>query len=172
MINEERYKQLMNNVGLPNSRSLLQALQQCAMEATIEVREQLQASQEECAELRAKELGFIQSLTELSNNYLASQKENAALKVQVNELREELQFIKNEEDSYDTEQDTLGRIFLATENALNNTKEQSLAAHDNEVIENCACLCDSIAEDEQFGNLLATGANECADAIRNLKKEW
>ena len=36
---DERYKQLMNDVGLPNSRSLLQALRQTVMEATLEERE-------------------------------------------------------------------------------------------------------------------------------------
>lgn len=36
---DERYKQLMNDVGLPNSRSLLQALKQCAMESALEERE-------------------------------------------------------------------------------------------------------------------------------------
>lgn len=35
---DERYKQLMEQVGMPNSRSLLQALQQCAIEAAIEER--------------------------------------------------------------------------------------------------------------------------------------
>jgi len=39
MLTEERYKQLMENVGMPNSRSLLQALQQCAVEAALLERE-------------------------------------------------------------------------------------------------------------------------------------
>lgn len=38
MLTDERYKQLMNDVGLPNSRSLLQALKQCAMEAALSER--------------------------------------------------------------------------------------------------------------------------------------
>jgi len=39
MVSDERYKQLMKNVGMPDSISLLQALQQCAMEATLAERE-------------------------------------------------------------------------------------------------------------------------------------
>ena len=39
MITDERYKQLMGNVGMPNSRSLLQALRQCAMESALEERQ-------------------------------------------------------------------------------------------------------------------------------------
>ena len=38
---DERYKELMAQVGLPNSRSLLQALQQCAMESALEERSKL-----------------------------------------------------------------------------------------------------------------------------------
>lgn len=38
MLTDERYKQLMEDVGLPNSRSLLQALKQCAMEAALSER--------------------------------------------------------------------------------------------------------------------------------------
>lgn len=39
MLTDERYEQLMSDVGMPNSRSLLQALKQCDMEATIAERE-------------------------------------------------------------------------------------------------------------------------------------
>ena len=35
MLSDERYKQLMEAVGMPNSNSLLAALHQCAMEATL-----------------------------------------------------------------------------------------------------------------------------------------
>ena len=35
---DERYKELMESVGMPNSISLLQALKQAVMEATIEER--------------------------------------------------------------------------------------------------------------------------------------
>ena len=35
MLSDERYKQLMEAVGMPNSNRLLAALQQCAMEATL-----------------------------------------------------------------------------------------------------------------------------------------
>ena len=38
MLSGERYKQLMEAVGMPNSHSLLAALQQCAMEATLNER--------------------------------------------------------------------------------------------------------------------------------------
>lgn len=38
MLSDERYKKLMEYVGLPNSRSLLQALKQCAMEAVLNER--------------------------------------------------------------------------------------------------------------------------------------
>ena len=38
MLSDERYKQLMEAVGMPNSNSLLAALQQCAMEATLNER--------------------------------------------------------------------------------------------------------------------------------------
>jgi hypothetical protein len=44
MLTDERYKQLMEGVGLPNSCSLLQALKQCAMEAAL-------AEREACAKL-------------------------------------------------------------------------------------------------------------------------
>ena len=36
MLTDKRYKQLMINVGLPNSRSLFLALQQCAIESSID----------------------------------------------------------------------------------------------------------------------------------------
>ncbi len=39
MLTDERYKQLMADVGMPNSISLLQALKQAAMEATLKERE-------------------------------------------------------------------------------------------------------------------------------------
>ena len=39
MLTDDRYRELMADVGLPNSQSLLQALQQCAMEATVAERE-------------------------------------------------------------------------------------------------------------------------------------
>lgn len=39
MLTEKRYKQLMEDVGLPNSNSLLRTLKQCAMEATLIERE-------------------------------------------------------------------------------------------------------------------------------------
>lgn len=35
MLTDDRYKELMTDVGMPNSRSLLQALRQCAMESAI-----------------------------------------------------------------------------------------------------------------------------------------
>ena len=35
MLSDERYKQLMEAVGMPNSNSLLSALYQCATEATL-----------------------------------------------------------------------------------------------------------------------------------------
>lgn len=35
MLTDARYKELMIGVGMPNSRSLLQALRQCAMESAI-----------------------------------------------------------------------------------------------------------------------------------------
>ena len=38
---DERYKELMDNVGLPNSHVLLQALQQCSMESALEERNNL-----------------------------------------------------------------------------------------------------------------------------------
>ncbi len=38
MLSDERYKKLMEDVGLPNSKSLLQALKQCAMEAVLNER--------------------------------------------------------------------------------------------------------------------------------------
>jgi erythromycin esterase-like protein len=44
MLTDERYKQLMAQVGMPDSRSLLQALKQAAMESAIKERE-------ECARL-------------------------------------------------------------------------------------------------------------------------
>ena len=40
-MNDERYKELMAKVGLPNSSSLLQALQQCAMESALDERNKL-----------------------------------------------------------------------------------------------------------------------------------
>lgn len=39
MLTDERYKQLMEDVGMPNSRSLLQALKQAAMEAALKERQ-------------------------------------------------------------------------------------------------------------------------------------
>ncbi len=38
MITQERYKELMASVGMPNSTSLMLALQQCAMEAALDDR--------------------------------------------------------------------------------------------------------------------------------------
>lgn len=40
MLTDERYKQLMNDVGMPESKSLLQALKQAAREAALFEREQ------------------------------------------------------------------------------------------------------------------------------------
>lgn len=39
MLTDERYKQLMESVGMPNRRSLLHALQQCAIESALVERE-------------------------------------------------------------------------------------------------------------------------------------
>ena len=39
MLTDERYKQLMADVGMPNSRSLLQALKQAVLEATLKEKE-------------------------------------------------------------------------------------------------------------------------------------
>lgn len=39
MLTDKRYKQLMASVGMPNSISLLKALQQCAMESAFAERE-------------------------------------------------------------------------------------------------------------------------------------
>jgi len=39
MLTDERFKELMYDVGLPHSRSLHQALRQCATEAALEERE-------------------------------------------------------------------------------------------------------------------------------------
>lgn len=39
MLTDERYKQLMEDVGMPNNRSLLQVLKQAVMEATLAERE-------------------------------------------------------------------------------------------------------------------------------------
>lgn len=44
MLTDERLKQLMQQVGMPESTSLLQALRQCDMEATL-------AERERCAKL-------------------------------------------------------------------------------------------------------------------------
>ena len=53
MLTDERYKQLMEDVGLPNSRSLLQALKQCAMEAALSERAVLVKAGEQAA------VGFV-----------------------------------------------------------------------------------------------------------------
>ena len=39
MLSDKRYKELMQSVGMPDSRNLLQALQQCAMESALIERE-------------------------------------------------------------------------------------------------------------------------------------
>lgn len=60
MLTDERYKQLMEDVGLPNSRSLLHALKQCAMEAVLSERAVLAKAGEQ------EPVGFIkQDLTPL-----------------------------------------------------------------------------------------------------------
>lgn len=41
-MNDERYKKIMNDLGMPNSRSLLQALQQVANEVEQETRASLE----------------------------------------------------------------------------------------------------------------------------------
>jgi len=56
MLTDERYKQLMEGVGLPNSRSLLQALKQCAMEAVLSERAVLKKLGEQEA-VASKECG-------------------------------------------------------------------------------------------------------------------
>ena len=57
MLTDERYKQLMENVGMPNSRSLLQALKQAVMEATLKEREEcskhIEARRQELAKWQA-----------------------------------------------------------------------------------------------------------------------
>ena len=56
MITDERLKQLMVQVGMPNSISLMRALQQCDMEARLDEREacatlcDAQANEPECPE--------------------------------------------------------------------------------------------------------------------------
>lgn len=44
MLSDQRFQQLMEQVGLPNSRSLLQALRQCAMESAMEERRSMQSA--------------------------------------------------------------------------------------------------------------------------------
>lgn len=48
---DERYKQLMEQVGMPNSRSLLQALQQAVNETEIEYSKKLEGIQQLCRKL-------------------------------------------------------------------------------------------------------------------------
>lgn len=52
MLTDERLKQLMQQVGMPNSTSLYQALRQCDMEATL-------AERERCAQLCEEAIGHI-----------------------------------------------------------------------------------------------------------------
>ena len=59
MLSDERYKQLMESVGMPNSNSLLAALQQCAMEATLNEREQLLQEQ---SQITYKKYEFCKSV--------------------------------------------------------------------------------------------------------------
>ena len=48
MLTDERYKQLMEDVGMPDSRSLLMALKQAAMEAALEAKRTTSASLPDC----------------------------------------------------------------------------------------------------------------------------
>lgn len=41
MMTDDRYKELMVQAGLPNSRSLLQVLRQCALESALDERNKL-----------------------------------------------------------------------------------------------------------------------------------
>ncbi len=59
MLSDERYKQLMESVGMPNSNSLLAALQQCAMEAILNEREQLLQEQ---SQITYKKYEFCKSV--------------------------------------------------------------------------------------------------------------
>ena len=52
MLTDERLKQLMEQVGMPNSVSLMQALRQCDMEATLAERARCAAI---CDDLPAKD---------------------------------------------------------------------------------------------------------------------
>lgn len=48
MMNEERYKELMAQTGMPDSRSLLQVLKQAVMEATLEERFRMESECKWC----------------------------------------------------------------------------------------------------------------------------
>jgi len=55
MISEDRIKQLMEQVGMPNSMSLCQAFRQCAMEATMVERDR-------CCEVITQQNALLASL--------------------------------------------------------------------------------------------------------------
>ncbi len=73
MLSDERYQQLMENVGMPDSNSLLQALRQAAMEATLAERE---ACVVECA--RLKELYLSQGRTAMEEALLVAATDDCA----------------------------------------------------------------------------------------------
>jgi hypothetical protein len=48
MLTDDRYKELMADVGMPNSRSLLQTLKQCSMESALTERKSAYIARSGC----------------------------------------------------------------------------------------------------------------------------
>jgi len=93
-------------------------------------------------------------IVSLKQQLQASQEECAALKVQVNELRNYIEF----EVDYQN-YDKFNEI-------MNKTKEQSFVTHINEVIERCAKIAESYEPDEKLKDIAYASRD-----IRNLKTE-
>jgi len=107
-------------------------------------------SEREIAELKASN----ELLHDALESNQISEKELLSYRAHINDLREALEFYNDAEFPYRTAND-----------ALTSTPAQSLQAHDNEVIERCAKVCENMDSDgystiEQL---------DCANSIRELK---
>ena len=95
-------------------------------------------------------------ILEITDSFLQRVKE---LQAHNERLREALEACK-----YDCH---TGEVILIAEKALSSTPAQSLAEHDNEVVERCAKVCDEQAHEPEYYE----GELYCAEEIRALKGE-
>ena len=80
---EERYKELMAQVGMPDSRSLLQVLKQAVMEATLEERLRMESECRWCGHANHHDVqyGCTEDGCECLGSHNRAEKEEACIKL-------------------------------------------------------------------------------------------